>query len=124
MKVSKLMALVAVLCIVGVALAAEEAPKKAPRGIFGKIASVDGANIVVEKRVSRDSKETTKVTVVTDDKTEITLDGNAAKIGDLKEGMFVMITPATGTAEKVRASTKAPEFKKKPKEGDKKEGDK
>lgn len=115
MKVTKLLALAVVLGMVGIAVAAEgDAPKKARTpGIWGKIVKVEGANIVVASR-TRDSKETKEVTVATDEKTVVTLDEKEAKLADLKADMFVRITPATGTAEKVMAMTKMPEHKKKP----------
>jgi hypothetical protein len=115
MKVAKLLALVVVLGMVGVAVAAEgDAPKKTRTpGIWGKIVKVEGTNIVVAAR-TRGSEDTKEVTVATDDKTVVTLDGKEAKLADLKADMFVRITPATGTAEKVIASTKMPERPKKP----------
>jgi hypothetical protein len=117
MKVGKLLALAVVLGMVGVAVAAEgDAPKKTRTpGIWGKIVKVEGTNIVVAAR-SRDSKETKEVTVATDANTKVTLDEKEAKLADLKADMFVRITPATGTAEKVVAMTKMPERKKKPAE--------
>jgi len=120
MKVAKLLALVVVLGMVGVALAAEgDAPKKTRTpGIWGKIVKVEGTNIVVASR-TRGSTETKEVTVATDDKTVFTLDEKEAKLADLKADMFVRITPATGTAEKVIASTKMPERPKKPAEAPK-----
>jgi hypothetical protein len=120
MKVAKLLALVVVLGMVGVAVAAEgDAPKKTRTpGIWGKIVKVEGTNIVVASR-TRGSTETKEVTVATDDKTVFTLDEKEAKLADLKADMFVRITPATGTAEKVIASTKMPERPKKPAEAPK-----
>ena len=113
MKVATLLALVAVLGMVGVAVAAEgDAPKKTRTpGIWGKIVKVEGTNIVVAAR-TRGSEDTKEVTVATDDKTVVTLDGKEAKLANLKADMFVRITPATGTAEKVVAMTKMPERKK------------
>lgn len=115
MKVAKLLALVAILGMVGFAMAQDAPKKERTRGIFGKIVKVDGKNIVVATR-TRGSEDTKEVTVATDDKTVVTLDEKEAKLADLKADMFVRITPATGTAEKVIASTKMPERKKKPAE--------
>ncbi len=121
MKVAKLLALAVVLGMVGVAMAAEDAPKKArPAGIMGKIVKVDGTNIVIAKR-TRGSKDTTEVTVATDAKTVVTLDRKEATLADLKADMFVFVTPETGTAAKVSAMTKMPEHKKKPKDAPKPE---
>jgi preprotein translocase subunit YajC len=64
----------------------------------GKVVSVNGANVVV--KVAK--KE---VTVATDDKTVVTLDGNAAKVGDLKAGMHVVVTPAEGIATEIKATS-------------------
>ena len=118
MKVGKLLALAAILCMVGVAMA-QDAPKKTRTpGVFGKIVKIDGTSIVVAAR-TRGSEDTKEVTVATDDKTVVTLDEKEAKLADLKADMFVRITPATGTAEKVIASTKMPERPKKPAEAPK-----
>jgi len=119
MKVGKLLALAAILCMVGFAMA-QDAPKDAPKktrtpSIWGKIVKVEGTNIVVASR-NRDTKETKEVTVATDANTKVTLDEKEATLADLKADMFVRITPATGTAEKVIASTKMRERPKKPKE--------
>jgi pectate lyase len=115
MKVGKLLALVAILGMVGFAMAQDEPKKKRTPGVFGKIVKIEDKNIVVASR-TRGSEETKEVTVVTDDKTVVTLDEKEAKLADLKADMFVRITPATGTAEKVNAFTKMPERKRKPKE--------
>ncbi len=113
MKVAKLLALAAVLGMVGFAMA-QDAPKKTrTRGVYGKIVKVEGTNIVVATR-TRGSEDTKEVTVATDDKTVVTLDGAASSLDKLAKDMFVRITPATGTAEKVIASTKRPERPKKP----------
>jgi hypothetical protein len=116
MKLATLLALVAVMGLVGVVVAAD-APKEAPKdkpahdmGIRGKIVKVEGANVVV-KTWARGG-EGKEVTVVTDDKTVVTIDEKDAKVADLKADLFVRITPAEGTAQKIVASTKAPERKK------------
>ena len=104
-----------------------------PMLVVGTLVKVDGNNLVVMAKAMRmttsrtgDESRTTvtldpaaepkEVTVATDDKTVVTLDDKDAKLADLKADMFVRITPATGTAEKVNAFTKAPERKRKPKE--------
>jgi len=115
MKVGKLLALAAILCMVGVAMA-QDAPKDAPKqerpkGIAGKIKSVDGMKLVITKR-AREGQEATEVTVTADDKTVVTLDRKEATMADLKADMFVFVTPETGTAEKIVASTKMRERKK------------
>ena len=64
----------------------------------GKVVSVQDANVVVKAA----KKE---VTVATDDKTKVTLDGNEAKVADLKAGMLVIVTPAEGTATEIKATS-------------------
>ena len=114
MKVAKLLALAAVLGMVGVAVAAEDAPKRTrTRGVYGKIVKVDGTNITVASR-TRGSKDTKEVIVATDAKTVVTIDGEASSVDKLAKDMHVRITPATGTAAKISASTKARERRKKP----------
>ena len=80
-----------------------------PRALFGRIvsATVDlgdptKGTIVVE------SRRRGQVTVQTDASTVVTIDKQAAKVADLKAGMRVRITPATGTAKKVSVWTKRP----------------
>jgi len=72
-------------------------------GLYGKIVKVDGTNVVVATRERGGTAK--EVTVATDDKTEITVDGKAAKLEDLKADMRVYVTPPTGTATKVSVST-------------------
>lgn len=93
------------LCIgfTGTAHAAKEKKGKALRG---KITKVEDGKITVKHGSD-------EVTVSTDDKTSVTLDGKDAKVADLKEGLFVAVTPAEGTATSITATTKRPEHKKK-----------
>jgi hypothetical protein len=112
MKVGKLLALAAILCMVGVAMA-QDAPKRTP-GLRGTIKSVDGMTLVITQR-ARGDQEAKEVTVTADEKTVVTLDGKEAKVADLKAGYFVNITPVTGTAEKIVA------YKEMPKRGKPKE---
>jgi hypothetical protein len=69
-----------------------------PATLHGVVVKVEGANVVV-KAVGKE------VTVATDDKTVVTLDGNAAKVGDLKAGMHVVVTPAEGIATEIKATS-------------------
>ena len=64
----------------------------------GKVVSVQDTNVVVKAA----KKE---VTVATDDKTTVTIDGNEAKVADLKAGMHVTVTPAEGTATEIVATS-------------------
>ena len=78
---------------------------RGPNGVFGTVVKVDGKNIVV-KTMARGGAEGEEKTVATDDKTKFVVDGEAGKLEDVKADMRVMITPATGTAEKVVATNK------------------
>lgn len=128
MKFAKLLAFAAVLGMAGLAMAAEDAPKRErkarPKGIMGKIVSVDtGAKTVTIAKRTRGKKETTSVTILTNDETNITIDRIKNKaVADLTKGMSVFITPETASktevAKTIRAWTKRPERKRKPKEGD------
>jgi len=120
MKVAKLLALVVVLGMVGVAVAAEgDAPKKTrPPGLRGKIVSVAADSIVIMKyaRAEADRKE---VTVKTTADTKVTIDGVAdKKVTDLAKDMYVTIMPENSSTDtpavKIVASTKMPERPKKP----------
>ena len=108
-SVSKLLALMAVLSLIGVAQAADK-PAKKPAGLKGEVVKVDGTNLVIKAGTKGEVKE---VTVATDDKTEVTVDGAAGKLADLKPGMKVGVTPETGTATKVVAATPKPKPKAK-----------
>ena len=70
---------------------------------MGTIVKVDGKNIVVKTGRGDNAKE---VTVATDDKTTFVVDAEPGKLADLKADMQVRITPETGTAEKVNATSK------------------
>jgi hypothetical protein len=111
MKVAEMLAMLGVLSLATCAMAAEGDKKPAhPAGLRGKVVKVDGANVVIMTR-ARDAKEGKEVTVATDDKTAVTIDGKDAKVADLKAGMYVSITPETGTATKIAAMTKLPDRK-------------
>ena len=120
MKLSRLICAVMVLGLAGMVIAHEDAPKKKkkarPKGIVGKIVKIDGTNIVIAKR-TRGEKKATEVTVATDDKTKFRVDRKEATLADLKPGMFAMITPETGTAQRVFARTKGPKGPKDGKDG-------
>jgi hypothetical protein len=112
MKLAKVLAAVAVLGFVGMAMA-QEAPKEKPKGLYGKIVKVEGTDVTV-KTMARRGTEGKEVVVKTDDKTVVTIDGKDAKFADLKEGYFVRVTPAEGTATKIAARTKPREHKPAP----------
>jgi hypothetical protein len=64
-------------------------------GLKGSVVKVDGNNLVISAGKKTDAKE---VTVATDDKTVVTIEGKPGKLADLKPGQKVVITPETGTA--------------------------
>ena len=109
MKVGTVLAAVAILCMVGTAVADEA---KVDRGLYGQVISVaaDG-KVVVKVKTAKDEKE---VTVATDAKTAVTLDGKDAKVSDLKKDMYVVVTPGEGTATKIVATTEKPGTKTPP----------
>jgi len=67
-------------------------------GLKGSVVKVDGTNLVISAGKKNDAKE---VTVATDDKTVVTIEGKPAKVSDLKPGQKVLITPETGTAQTI-----------------------
>ena len=110
MKLAKMLAVACIIGLVGYVIAAD-APATKPahvKKLRGQITKIDGASITV-KTHARKNAESKEVVVVTDDKTVVTIDKVAAKVADLKVDMYVTVTPAEGTAEKIEASTKAPE---------------
>jgi hypothetical protein len=111
MKVGTVLAAVAVLFVAGVAMADDAKPTS--RGIYGQIVSVaaDG-NIVV--KVNTSPTESKEVTVTTDAKTVVTLDGKDAKVADLKKDMWAMVQPSEGTATKIVATAEKPVVKAPP----------
>jgi hypothetical protein len=96
MKAAKLLAVFAVLGMVSFCVAQD-----APKSLAGTVVKVDGANVTVKAA----DKE---VVVATDENTAVTVDGKAAKVADLKAGMAVTVTPETGTATKIVATTPKP----------------
>ena len=91
----------------------DPAQKKENPGVVGTVLKTDGANIVLQTH----GKNSAEVTVVTDAKTQFELKGAAAKFADIKPGMQVVVTPPTGTAQKVvvaeQVKTKKDKKKKK-----------
>lgn len=106
---TKLMAALAIAATVGAfnanaadpaAPAKPDKPAKAAKkaGLKGSVVKVDGNNVVISAGKKNDVKE---VTVTTDDKTVVTIEGKPAKLADLKPGQKVVITPETGTAQTI-----------------------
>ena len=105
MKSMKLVAVLAILAIAGAVIAAEGTATSKPKfdGVRGMIVKVDGANVTIKGRADKET------VVVTDANTVVTIDEKASTVADLKADMYVQVTPATGTATKIVASTKKPE---------------
>jgi len=108
MKVSYLLAAVAILGLAGFAMAAKGARgNKTSAGLIGKVVTVDA-----EKKTVTVKAKTGEVTVDASAAT-VTIDGADGKLADLKAGMVVTVTPATGAAEKIVAKTATTTHKKK-----------
>lgn len=104
-----LVVMLAVALVVGLTAVANAAPTSKPAGLHGKIKSVDvDKKEVVVTTKERGATETKDVTVTVDDKTTITIDGETKALADLKADMRVKVTPATGTATEIKATTKKP----------------
>jgi hypothetical protein len=87
--------------IVGVMVAqvvGQGAEPAKPATLHGKVVKVEGASVVVKTYLK-------EVTVATDDKTVVTLDGKEAKVADLQAGMYVVVTPAEGVATEIKATS-------------------
>ena len=90
-------AVLAVMAFVGAGYAKEKAAgEKKPAVLRGEVVRVDGTNLTV--KVGKEAKE---VTVATDDKTVVVIEGNTAKLSELKAGQKVVVTPAHGTATRI-----------------------
>ena len=109
MKLGTVLAVLAVVGLVGIAWAADAPATRPARPLAGQVVSVAAAGNVVVKTMARRGGEGKEVTVATNDKTVVTIDEKAATVADLKKDMYVRITPAEGVAEKIVATTKAPE---------------
>lgn len=96
--VSKLLALVVVFGIAGLVSAKDASAAKPVHGHFVKL---DGKNIVIKSGHKGEEKE---VSVPTDDKTTVTIDGKSATLSDLKEGQNVTITETNGVASHVEVA--------------------
>ena len=101
MRWTHLVVAVTILGLAGLVFAAKgDKPKKeGGHGLSGVISAVDGKTLKI--KVGEEEKS-----VTTDDNTVVTIDKLPAKLAELKAGMHVRVSPATGTATKVDASTK------------------
>ena len=107
-NVMMMLAVVAVVGLVfGVAVGQERVPanntpapeKPAPNpSMTGTISKVDGDKVILTFKAGQNADvkagETITVTVVTDKKTDVTLDGKIVKVSDLKEGQKATVTYA------------------------------
>ena len=85
--------------------------KKKEKPVRGQIISVaaDGTSVVIMTA----GKTASEMTITTDAKTKVTVDGTEAKLADLKKDLYVLVTPGTGVATTITATTAKPD--KKPK---------
>jgi hypothetical protein len=74
------------------------------KGVIQSV-SADGASLTLTAGKKTSPME---VTVTTDVNTKVTLDGKEAKLSDLKAGLYALVTPSTGTAKEIKASTEKP----------------
>jgi len=96
---AKFLAVLAIVGFVGFVGAADKPAKEGKKaGVRGEVVSVDGASVKIKTKDG-------EVTVATDDKTVVTVDGAASKVADLKAGQRVMVSPATGTAATIEVKT-------------------
>lgn len=108
-----LMALVATLCMAGIAQAKDPAAKKEKKEakaemVQGTVSSVDAnGNVKVTPKTKKGEAPATDLSVATDASTVVTIDGKPGKVADLTPGMHVKVTPKTGTATKIDATSKA-----------------
>ncbi len=105
MKLGTVLAVLAVVAFVGDVTYGQAGG--GARGLRGTVVKVDGTNVVVKTMAARGG-EAKEVTVATDDKTVVTLDGKEAKLADLKADVYVSVIPVEGTATKITATTEAP----------------
>ena len=124
MRLATGMAVLALFGLCTAALAKEKGPK-APKGekpLAGEVVSVTPADATKPDeggtiKVTSGGKKAPKETDVAYDKdTKVTINGVDSKVSDLKAGMRVTITPATGTAKEIKAAAGAKKGGKKHKE--------
>ncbi|HEY7120347.1 MAG TPA: hypothetical protein VH475_27410 [Tepidisphaeraceae bacterium] len=115
MKVwTKLLAVLAILAMVSAVNAADKKAAKAEKKavLRGQVVKVDGTKVVINSGKKNNQKE---VTVETDDKTVVTIEGKQGKLADLQPGQRVVVKPDTGTATSIEVPT--PKAKKDAKQG-------
>ncbi|MCE5326560.1 MAG: hypothetical protein LLG01_09100 [Planctomycetaceae bacterium] len=88
----------------------EKPAKKRGMGLRGEVVKVEDKALTIKDKAGKET------VVTTDEKTVVTIDRKEAKLADLKPGMRVMITPATGVAAKIMVHTPKPKVEPKPEE--------
>lgn len=88
----------------------KKADEKKAKNVRGEVVKVDGNKVTIKTK----DKE---IVVTTDDKTEVSIEGSAAKLADLKAGQKVVVTPAEGTATKIAVPKPKAKADKKPAAG-------
>lgn len=101
---------VVMLALVGFVQAADAQKKEKPAKpavLSGVVVGVSDGKVTV-KVAAKAGAESKEVVVETTKDTAVTIDGKAAKVGELAKGMLVKVTPAKGPAEKIVAVTAKP----------------
>lgn len=84
--------------------------KKRGAGLRGEVVKVEDKALTIKDKAGKET------VVTTDEKTVVMVDRKEAKLADVKPGMRVMITPATGVATKIVAHTPKAKPEAKPEE--------
>ncbi len=104
---------VVMLALVGFVQAADAQKKEKPAKpavLSGVVVSVADGKVTV-KVAAKAGAESKDVVVETTKDTAVTIDGKAAKVSELAQGMRVKISPVKGPAEKIVAVTAKPKAK-------------
>jgi hypothetical protein len=88
-------------------------PAKVPTDRVGVVLKVEPAQLTVKTY----GKVSSELVIPLDAKTQVQVEGNPATVAEIKPGMEVVVSPASGTAQKVMAHK---DGKKKKKDRDKK----
>src|SRR5258706_12300982 len=97
---TKLFAVLAIVMMVSAAVhAADKANPAKKTPLKGTVIKVEGTNLVINPAKKGEDKK--EVTIATDAKTVVTIEGKEGKLAALHEGKKVAIPPDPGTAEKI-----------------------
>jgi uncharacterized protein YndB with AHSA1/START domain len=91
---------------------AQEKPKKEAVGLVGIVLKVEAPHLIIKTF----GKTGGEVKVVTNSQTTYAIEGTPAKIEEIKPGHRVVVTPATGTAQKILVHDDLKKDKKKKKD--------